>query len=45
MTVTYSAVGFGSLGLAFSEAKNWTGVWSDDSNGNVRSDNHADGSL
>jgi hypothetical protein len=33
VTVTYSAEGSGSLGLAFTEVKNWTGEWSDDSNG------------
>ncbi|TKA79702.1 hypothetical protein B0A49_01458 [Cryomyces minteri] len=33
ITVNYSAPGSGSLGLAFTEAKNWTGTWSDSSNG------------
>ncbi|KAF4635740.1 hypothetical protein G7Y89_g2358 [Cudoniella acicularis] len=33
VTVTYSAKGSGSLGLAFSEARNWTGQASDSSNG------------
>jgi hypothetical protein len=32
ISVTYSAEGSGSLGLAFSEARNWTGQWSDSSN-------------
>lgn len=45
VTVTYSATGAGNLGLAFSEAKNWTGRFSDDSNGAVDSKNHADGAL
>ena len=31
-TVTYTAEGSGALGLAFSEAWNWTGQWSDSSN-------------
>ena len=33
MTVAYSASESGTLALAFSEAKNWTGYWSDNSNG------------
>jgi hypothetical protein len=33
VTVTYAASGSGSLGLAFTEAKNWTGEYSDGSNG------------
>ncbi|RDL31078.1 Bacterial alpha-L-rhamnosidase protein [Venustampulla echinocandica] len=33
VTVTYAARGSGSLGLAFSEASNWTGQWSDSSSG------------
>lgn len=33
VTVTYTASGDGSLGLAFSEAKNFTGYTSDESNG------------
>jgi hypothetical protein len=41
VTVTYSAVGNGTLGLAFSEAKNFTGTNSDSSNGNF----HTDGAL
>jgi hypothetical protein len=45
VTITYSAVGSGTLGLAFTEAKNWTGRYSDDSNGAVDSNNHADGAL
>ncbi|THW99668.1 Six-hairpin glycosidase [Aureobasidium pullulans] len=32
-TITYTAQGFGALGLAFSEAKNYIGLWSDSSNG------------
>jgi hypothetical protein len=38
VTVTYSAQGIGSLGLAFTEAKNWTGEYSDDSNGSFNPD-------
>jgi len=38
VTVTYSAQGTGSLGLAFSEARNWTGEWSDSSNGSFNPD-------
>ena len=38
VTVTYSATGSGSLGLAFTEAKNWTGEWSDSSNGSFNPD-------
>jgi hypothetical protein len=38
VTVTYSAIGSGSLGLAFTEAKNWTGEWSDSSNGSFNPD-------
>lgn len=38
VTVTYNAQDAGSLGLAFSEAKNWTGQWSDDSNGSFNPD-------
>lgn len=32
-TIKYSATGNGALGLAFTEAKNWIGLWSDSSNG------------
>ncbi|THV80989.1 Six-hairpin glycosidase [Aureobasidium pullulans] len=32
-TITYTAQGSGALGLAFSEAKNYIGLWSDSSNG------------
>ncbi|KAH0023700.1 Six-hairpin glycosidase, partial [Aureobasidium melanogenum] len=32
-TISYTANGTGALGLAFSEAKNWIGLWSDSSNG------------
>lgn len=45
VTITYSAVGAGSLGLAFTEAKNWTGQYSDDSNGAFNSTGHPDGAL
>lgn len=33
VTVTYNSTGIGALGLAFSEASNFTGEWSDSSNG------------
>ncbi|TKA55656.1 hypothetical protein B0A49_11958 [Cryomyces minteri] len=52
ITVNYSASGSGSLGLAFTEAKNWTGTWSDSSNGGSGPDgalafknSHVDGSI
>ncbi|GAB7347893.1 hypothetical protein MBLNU459_g5416t1 [Dothideomycetes sp. NU459] len=32
-TIDYDATGAGALGLAFTEAKNWIGLWSDSSNG------------
>ncbi|THY97771.1 Six-hairpin glycosidase [Aureobasidium pullulans] len=32
-TITYTAQGSGALGLAFSEANNYIGLWSDSSNG------------
>jgi hypothetical protein len=38
VTVTYSAQGAGSLGPAFTEAKNWTGEYSDDFNGSFNPD-------
>jgi hypothetical protein len=38
VTITYSAQGTGSMGLAFTEAKNWTGDWSDSSNGSFNPD-------
>ncbi len=38
VTVTYSATGSGNLGLAFTEAKNWTGEASDSSNGSFNPD-------
>ena len=38
VTVSYSASGSGSLGLAFSEAVNWTGEASDSSSGSFRTD-------
>lgn len=43
VTVSYNAVGSGQLGLAFSEARNWTGRDSDGSNG--RYVPRADGAL
>ncbi|KAK0109311.1 hypothetical protein ONS96_003130 [Cadophora gregata f. sp. sojae] len=43
VTVQYKAVGSGELGLAFSEARNWTGRASDGSNG--RYVPRADGAL
>ncbi|KAH6713372.1 putative alpha-L-rhamnosidase B [Leptodontidium sp. MPI-SDFR-AT-0119] len=43
VTVSYNAVGSGQLGLAFSEARNWTGRDSDGSNG--RYIPRADGAL
>lgn len=33
VTIEYTANGTGQIGLAFSEAKNWVGEWSDSSNG------------
>ncbi|KAL1986285.1 hypothetical protein VTN96DRAFT_6653 [Rasamsonia emersonii] len=33
VTVDYTATGAGTLALAFTEAKNWIGEWSDSSNG------------
>ncbi|EKD13631.1 uncharacterized protein L3040_005119 [Drepanopeziza brunnea f. sp. 'multigermtubi'] len=38
VTVTYSATGSGKLGLAFTEARNWTGEASDSSNGSFNPD-------
>ncbi|KAG0645465.1 hypothetical protein D0Z07_8685 [Hyphodiscus hymeniophilus] len=38
ITVSYSASGSGTLGLAFTEAKNWTGQASDSSSGTFRTD-------
>ncbi|KAJ5924103.1 hypothetical protein N7466_008290 [Penicillium verhagenii] len=32
MHIDYTSTGNGALGIAFSEAKNWIGEWSDDSN-------------
>ncbi|KAH7350613.1 putative alpha-L-rhamnosidase B [Rhexocercosporidium sp. MPI-PUGE-AT-0058] len=43
VTVSYKAIGSGQLGLAFSEARNWTGRASDGSNG--RYVPKADGAL
>jgi hypothetical protein len=40
VTVTYGATGTGTLNLAFTEAKNWTGEWSDSSNGSFRPDGY-----
>ncbi|KAH8588401.1 glycoside hydrolase family 78 protein [Bisporella sp. PMI_857] len=47
VTVTYAVQGSGKVGVSFSEAKNWTGYWSDDSNGafNTDQNGHADGAL
>ncbi|TID20680.1 putative metabolite transport protein [Venturia nashicola] len=36
IAVNYTATGPASLGLAFSEAKNWIGEWSDTSNGKFK---------
>lgn len=36
VTLNYSTTGSGTLGLAFTEAKNWIGEWSDSSNGAFR---------
>lgn len=33
VTLDYTTTGSGALGLAFTEAKNWIGKWSDSSNG------------
>jgi hypothetical protein len=41
-TISYTAQGTGALGLAFSEAKNWIGLWSDSSNGRFQA---GDGAL
>ncbi|KAI6708105.1 hypothetical protein JHW43_009370 [Diplocarpon mali] len=38
VTIRYSATGSGNLGLAFTEAKNWTGEASDSSNGSFQPD-------
>ncbi|KAF8848023.1 bacterial alpha-L-rhamnosidase domain protein [Acephala macrosclerotiorum] len=43
VTLNYQSRGKGSLGLAFSEARNWTGYVSDDSNGRYQTG--ADGAL
>jgi hypothetical protein len=45
VTVTYSATGSGSLGLAFTEAKNWTGTSSDSSSGSFRKDGALFGNI
>ena len=47
VTITYAAKGSGTVGVSFTEAKNWTGVYSDDSNGAFNTDGqgHADGFL
>jgi len=47
VTITYAAQGSGTVGVSFTEAKNWTGVFSDDSNGAFNTDGqgHADGFL
>jgi hypothetical protein len=36
VSLKYSATGAGSIGLAFTEAKNWIGEWSDSSNGGFK---------
>lgn len=36
VTLDYSATGKGSIGLAFTESKNWIGEWSDSSNGGFK---------
>src|SRR5882757_8165504 len=36
VTLRYSTTGQGSIGLAFSESKNWIGEWSDSSNGGFK---------
>lgn len=41
-TVNYTASGAGALGLAFTEAKNWIGLWSDSSNGKFE---YGDGAI
>ncbi|KAF1346620.1 Six-hairpin glycosidase-like protein [Delphinella strobiligena] len=41
-TVKYSSTGSGALGLAFTEAKNWIGLWSDSSNGKFK---YGDGAI
>ena len=47
VTARFKATGSGDLYMAFSEAKNWTGRYSDDSNGAFNTDGqgHADGAL
>lgn len=45
VTVTYTATASGTLGLAFSESKNWTGIYSDDSNGALDPKAQVDGAL
>lgn len=41
-TVKYTARGAGAVGLAFTEAKNWIGLWSDSSNGKFE---YGDGAI
>lgn len=36
VTLEYSTTGQGSIGLAFTESKNWIGEWSDSSNGGFK---------
>lgn len=36
VTIQYEATGPGAIGLAFTEAKNWIGEWSDSSNGEFK---------
>lgn len=43
VTVEYTTTGAGALGLAFTEAKNWIGEWSDSSNGAFKGG--ADGAI
>ncbi|KHJ30681.1 putative bacterial alpha-l-rhamnosidase domain protein [Erysiphe necator] len=38
LTITYNSTKESTLNLAFSEAKNWIGEWSDDSNGSFNPD-------
>lgn len=45
VSLTYGALGNGTLGLAFTESKNWTGQYSDDSNGALDPNSKIDGAL
>ncbi|PSK56698.1 hypothetical protein B9Z65_6322 [Elsinoe australis] len=42
LTVTYTATGEGAMGMAFTEGKNWIGLYSDSSNGKFQA---GDGAL